>query len=60
MEYTITICHEVAGTEESATDVLKITLGDGSPPVKVYIRSLPVGTLLPEPENAPNNCIEVP
>jgi hypothetical protein len=60
VEYTITTGHKVAGTEESASDVMTITLGDGIPPMKVYFGSLPVGTLLPEPENASDNCVKVP
>jgi hypothetical protein len=61
VEYTITICDVGAGTEKIASVTLNITLlEDGSLLVLENFGSPPVGLLLSGPENAPNNCIEVP
>jgi hypothetical protein len=61
VEYTITICDVGAGTEEIASVTSNITLlEDGSLLVLENFGSPPVGLWLSGPENAPNNCIEVP
>jgi hypothetical protein len=56
MEYAITICHEGAGTEEIVSEAFQITLGVLTLPVMVNFGLPPVETLLPGPENAPDNC----
>jgi hypothetical protein len=52
----ITICHEGAGTEEIVSEAFQITLRVLTLPVMVNFGLPPVETLLPGPENAPDNC----
>jgi hypothetical protein len=61
VEYAITICNEGSGTEEIESVILNITFSDdGSILVLEDFGPPLVGTLLPGPENAPDNCVEVP
>jgi hypothetical protein len=61
VEYFITVCNEGAGTEMIESMILNITFSDdGSLFVLQNFGSPLVSASLPGPENAPDNCIEIP